>query len=115
MKMFVYGTLRQGQTAHHLLAGARLIATAWTEPEYTLLDMGTFPALVSGGETAVLGEIYEVDADVLATLDRYEDAPHLYRRVLVAIEGHEAFVYLLRAENGANRPKLWHGDWCRRS
>jgi gamma-glutamylcyclotransferase (GGCT)/AIG2-like uncharacterized protein YtfP len=115
MKVFVYGTLRRGQTAHHLLAGVRFIGTAWTEREYTLLDMGSYPALVSGGETAVLGEIYEVDADVLAELDRYEDAPGLYRRVLTAIGGHEVFVYLLRAEHASNRPKLRHGDWCGRS
>jgi gamma-glutamylaminecyclotransferase len=115
MKVFVYGTLRRGQTAHHLLRGARFIDTARTEPEYTLLDMGTYPALVSGGETAVLGEIYEIEADALAELDRYEDAPRLYRRVLTPIGGHEVFVYLLCAEPGSNWPKLPHGDWCGRS
>ena len=115
MKVFVYGTLRQGQSAHHLLAGARFVGTARTPPEYTLLDMGTYPALISGGDTAVLGEIYEVNADVLAALDRYEDAPHLYRRVLTTIGTHEVFVYLLGAEHGSNRPKLRSGDWCGRS
>ena len=115
MKVFVYGTLRRGQTAHHLLAGARFIGTAWTERKYTLLDMGTYPALVSGGETAVLGEIYEIDAGALAELDRYEGAPDLYQRVLTTIGAHEVFVYLLCAEHGSNRPKLRHGDWCGRS
>jgi gamma-glutamylcyclotransferase (GGCT)/AIG2-like uncharacterized protein YtfP len=115
MKLFVYGTLRRGQTAHHLLADARFIATAWTEREYTLLDMGTYPALVPGGDTAVLGEIYELDAQALMELDRYEDAPDLYRRVLTTIGDHEVFVYLLGAEHASNRPKLRDGDWCGRS
>jgi gamma-glutamylcyclotransferase (GGCT)/AIG2-like uncharacterized protein YtfP len=112
MKVFVYGTLRQGQTAHHLLAGARFIGAAWTAPEYTLLDMGTYPALVAGGQTAVLGEIYEIESEAIAELDRYEDAPELYRRELSTIGGHEVFVYLLRAEHALNRPRLPHGDWC---
>ena len=114
MKLFVYGTLRRGQSAHALLKGAPLLGEARTEPRFTLVDMGGYPALIEGGDTAVLGEIYEISADLLTELDRYEEAPQLYRRVAIRIAGHDAVTYTLPAQHAQGRPPVPTGDWSPR-
>lgn len=114
MKLFVYGTLRRGEAGHALLAGAQALGTAWTEPAFTLVDLGEYPAVVEGGTTAVAGELYEVDELTLVELDRYEDVPELYLRVEREIGGHRAFVYVLRPEHARDRPAIASGDWARR-
>ncbi len=76
--LFAYGTLMRGEPAHDLLGDARWLGAADTEPAFTLLDMGDYPALLEGGTTRVAGEIYEIDASLLEALDRYEEAPEVY-------------------------------------
>jgi gamma-glutamylcyclotransferase (GGCT)/AIG2-like uncharacterized protein YtfP len=114
MKLFVYGTLREGEPAHSLLRGAPLVARVTTEPAFTLVDMGEYPALVEAGESAVVGEVYAIDAELLPELDRYEDAPELYQRVSRVIAGHEVWVYVLPAAHARGRPAIASGDWRRR-
>ncbi len=72
--VFVYGTLKKGERAHHKMEGSKFIATAELQPEYKLLDCGRFPALVkaSNGTNYVPGEIYEVTKSVLKSLHEYE-------------------------------------------
>src|SRR4051812_31813997 len=111
MRLFVYGTLRRGGAAHELLGNARLIDSVWTEPRYTLLDMGGYPALVEQGTGSVRGEIYEFDAARLQELDRYEDCPGLYLRAERVIAGHHVLVYLLPIERGGGRAVLTSGDF----
>lgn len=110
--LFVYGTLMRGQTAHALLGPtARFIAEARTEPRFTLLDMGQYPALVEGGTTAVHGELFEIDADLLEALDRYEDVPELYARRPVEVAGHSAIAYVLHPELAGGVGVIASGDW----
>ncbi len=95
-KVFVYGTLRQGGYNHHLLAHATYHGMARTPPIYDLIDLGPFPAMTPGGSTAVVGEVYEVDAKTLAALDHLEGHPHLYWREEISLEdGENAFAYLI--------------------
>jgi gamma-glutamylcyclotransferase (GGCT)/AIG2-like uncharacterized protein YtfP len=94
------------------LGNATFIAATWTDPFFTLVDMGGFPALVEGGTTAVLGEIYDIAPENLIELDRYEDTPKLYQRVARTIAGHEVQVYLMPARCAEGRPQLLNGDWC---
>ena len=116
MKVFAYGTLMRGEPAHALLGDAKLLGECRTEPGYTLVLLDGYPGLVEGGETAVVGEIYELPDDEarLRELDRYEDAPELYTRVLRTIGGHETWVYLLRQGHAQGRPVIASGDWRRR-
>jgi gamma-glutamylcyclotransferase (GGCT)/AIG2-like uncharacterized protein YtfP len=111
MRLFVYGTLRRGEVGHALLGGARLLGEATTEPAFTLLDMGEYPAIVEGGTTAVAGELYEVGEAVLRELDRYEDVPELYLRVERAIAGEPAVIYVLRPEHARGYAAIASGDW----
>jgi gamma-glutamylcyclotransferase (GGCT)/AIG2-like uncharacterized protein YtfP len=112
-KLFVYGSLLQGEAAHFRLRGARLIARARTDAAFTLVDMGAYPALVEAGDTAVAGEIYAVDEALLAELDEYEEAPAVYQRRELRVDGHDVVTYVLPERLAAGRPVIASGDWRR--
>lgn len=110
--LFIYGTLLPGESNHPLLAAARPLGPAWTPPEYELLDLDGFPALVAGGRSRVAGELFAVDARTLAAVDELEDHPRYYRRTWIALErGRRAFAYLLPRSLAAGWPRIPGGDW----
>lgn len=112
VRVFVYGTLLAGEPNHRVLGGAKLVADARTEPAFELRDLGPFPGLVRGGQHAVLGEVYEVDAPTLAALDRLEGHPRFYRRARIALEdGAIVETYLLTPEQVEGRPVIASGNW----
>jgi gamma-glutamylcyclotransferase (GGCT)/AIG2-like uncharacterized protein YtfP len=112
IRIFVYGTLLAGEPNHRLLTDARLIAEARTKPAFELRDLGAFPGLERGGEHAVAGEVYEVDAATLAALDRLEGHPRFYRRTRIALEdGAAVETYLLAPEQVEGRPVIHSGSW----
>jgi gamma-glutamylcyclotransferase (GGCT)/AIG2-like uncharacterized protein YtfP len=111
-RVFVYGTLLRGEGNHRLLARARLLREARTEATFELRDLGAFPGLVRGGAHAVAGEVYEVDADTLAALDRLEGHPRFYRRTLIALaDGERVEAYLLAPEQVDGCPVIASGSW----
>lgn len=109
-RVFVYGTLLAGEVNHGLLAGARLLGPYRTAPRFRLLQLGAYPGLIAGGATAVVGEVYALAAGGLAALDRLEDYPRCYDRVLIPTPWGQAWVYLYRGRT-ADRPLIAGGDW----
>jgi gamma-glutamylcyclotransferase (GGCT)/AIG2-like uncharacterized protein YtfP len=111
----VYGSLLSGLGNHAVLEGAQRLATGKpirTAPKYRLYSLGSFPGLVEGGTTAVLGELYVVDAATLARLDRLEGHPHFYERSWVSLNtGLRVQSYLLRAERVWSEVEVVSGDW----
>lgn len=92
MKIFVYGTLRQGEKNAYLLNKATcLFKNAWVEG--SLHDTGCgYPAMFlqdnHNTSKKVYGEIYDVDRDMLSVIDGLEGyvsgrADNLYERVAV--------------------------------
>ena len=113
--VFVYGTLLRGERNHQLLAEARFVCEAVTGPGFELADLGTFPAMLSGRGSGVTGEVFAVDSQTLATLDRLERHPHFYRRTRVTlVNGRSADAYVLQTEHAHGRPRIPSGDWRRR-
>ena len=111
-QIFVYGSLRSGGINHSLLGSSTLVRRARTESRFELVSLGPFPALVRGGETAVVGEVYEVDRRTLAELDALEGCPDFYRRERVRLDDGEAVLaYLLAHEQVENMPRIPDGDW----
>jgi gamma-glutamylcyclotransferase (GGCT)/AIG2-like uncharacterized protein YtfP/lysophospholipase L1-like esterase len=98
-KLFVYGTLMQGQCRAHVLREQKRLCSARTEARYLLYDTGTFPAMVTAESgVPVEGEVWEVTADCLRILDGIEGAPDLYTRETVhlqppAPQGVQAYLY----------------------
>jgi gamma-glutamylaminecyclotransferase len=112
VRLFVYGTLLSGEGNHRVLRGARLLGMRRTEPRYTLVSLGAFPALLQGGTSSIAGEVYEVDDATLAAVDRLEGHPHLYRRTAVSLLGGERVDgYVLARARRDRPPVIKSGDW----
>jgi gamma-glutamylcyclotransferase (GGCT)/AIG2-like uncharacterized protein YtfP len=109
--VFVYGTLLRGEPNHRKMSGARFVREARTEPAFTLVDLGPFPALREGGATVVVGELYEVSDAKLAELDLFEGVPRLYERVLVRLEDGEVVNAYVQRGAFRTRDVIASGDW----
>lgn len=90
MRVFVYGTLKQGLHNHHYLIDQQYLGPA-TLPDYTLYAVtpwypGILPA-EPGRKSQVDGELYDVDASCVARLDHLEDngATYLRREVTLTL------------------------------
>jgi gamma-glutamylaminecyclotransferase len=86
--LFVYGTLKRGQSANHLLGDAEFVRSAATLPVYQLLDLGTHPGMVesNGPGIAISGELWRISPEVIPALDAYEGAPTEYGRRPIRIQ-----------------------------
>jgi gamma-glutamylaminecyclotransferase len=110
--IFTYGTLMRDEINHRLLATARFVAEAHTEPCFELFDLGHFPAMSAGGQTVVRGEVYAVDDQTLVRLDRLEGHPTLYQRTPLRLaDGQEVQTYLMNDARMRRRPVIASGDW----
>jgi gamma-glutamylaminecyclotransferase len=110
--IFTYGTLMRGEINHGLLATARFAAEAQTEPCFELFDLGHFPAMSTGGQTVVRGEVYAVDDQTLVRLDRLEGHPEFYQRTPIRLaDGQEVETYLMDDARMRRGPAISSGDW----
>jgi gamma-glutamylcyclotransferase (GGCT)/AIG2-like uncharacterized protein YtfP len=113
MRVFVYGTLMRDEPNHPRLAGARFVGSAETVAQYTLLDLGPYPALAIGGDCAVRGELFEVEEEELAALDAFEGDEFV--RAEVALRGGGTAQAWLAATTPRDVRAIRSGDWRRRS
>lgn len=110
--VFVYGSLLSGENHHSFLGGAKPLGEAMTEPVFSLVDFGDFAALIPDGQTAVHGELYDVDPGLLARLDELEDHPDYLRRTNIRLEdGREVIAYLLSSQSALGQPRIECGNW----
>ncbi len=108
--VFVYGTLRRGQRNHYMLYSSAFVAAHVTEPRFTMLDLGSYPGVVPGGDCAISGELYRITAATLAELDELEDYPLRYGRAALTTEFGRAWIYLYRYRSAQKRV-IASGDW----
>jgi gamma-glutamylaminecyclotransferase len=86
--IFVYGTLKRGGSNHAFLRRQNYVGDARTAPGYVLYSLGDYPGMVRApGDTAgVTGELWSIDDDCLAELDRLEGLDEgLYSRIDVLL------------------------------
>ena len=112
-KVFVYGTLRRGESHAQLLREATFLGRYITEPKFTLCDLDEYPAVISWGTTQISGEVYEISDALLQAIDAYEEYPELFSRRQIRTTFGDAWIYLMRAPP-ALTCVIGHGDWCRR-
>ncbi len=95
MKLFVYGTLRRGESAARLMRGAAFLTEAAIRAKK--IEREGFPGLVAGDDT-VPGELYEVPEPRFRQLDHYEGPGYERRQseVASATGPVTAWVYWLR-------------------
>ena len=90
--LFVYGSLRQGCIAHHLLQGCHRLSDGVLAGS-ELIDHAGYPML-QAGRGDVKGEVYRVDASQWPALDAWEEAPQVYERVKHRlVDGRLVWVY----------------------
>lgn len=111
--MFVYGTLKRKHPNHGALDGATFLGRAYLEGPYHMVNLGWFPGVVqAGGDTGkVYGEVYEIDTDILYTLDMIEGHPNFYRRVKVETPWKKAWIYTLPEAYLDKHPRVEGGMW----
>lgn len=90
--LFCYGTLKKGHTRHRVISEQRYLGTATLKPNYKMVYLGGFPALVpalEGEGNKIRGELYEVDDSCLAQVDKVEGVDHgLFSRQPLELESH---------------------------
>lgn len=94
MLVFVYGSLKRGFPLNSILATSTFRGVV-PLTGFTLHSAGAFPYMVPCVHGHVLGELYDVDKQTLARLDRAEQEGTLYvRRVVGEYKGKEVYSYL---------------------
>jgi len=103
--VFVYGTLKRGQGNHGILHNkSEFVAHARIGNEFTAYSKGIgYPFMAEVAGIGCVGEVYQVNDEVLANLDRLEGHPGYYERKVrpvVCGDGTEvlAWVYLMGNE-----------------
>jgi gamma-glutamylcyclotransferase (GGCT)/AIG2-like uncharacterized protein YtfP len=109
--LFVYGTLLRDEPNHLRLSDAFFVRSTQTRPQYELVDLGGYPALLEGGDNTIRGEIYEVDATLLEQLDAFEEVPHLYERKPIELIDGAVEAYVMPRERASGAPRIEDGDW----
>lgn len=114
-KVFAYGSLLPGERDEAVLKSAVHLGQATTVPRYRLVDLGAYPALITTGHHAIVGELFEVDVETLRTADRVKELGRLFSREMIELDdGRTAEAYTMSEALVRGRRRLRTGDWRRR-
>jgi gamma-glutamylcyclotransferase (GGCT)/AIG2-like uncharacterized protein YtfP len=85
-KLFVYGTLQDGQSRNIILKGLRYEkATLFNYKKVISSSLG-FPFIVRDDSSNVKGEVYyDIDESIISEIDRIEGEGELYHRIVVKV------------------------------
>ena len=113
--VLVYGTLRRG--------GARAMSIRFPNSKFiadakvsgSLYDLGAFPGfLLNESNSLVIGEVYEVDDEILNELDDIEASRYYWRKqVEISVGTHRriCWIYEPNPEFYSPRTLITSGDW----
>lgn len=111
----IYGTLRQGQPNASLMSGAKFLGMDHL-PEFSLFNVGAFPAAVESVEGVLTVEVYQITESVLRRLDQLEgfnptnrEGSYFVRKQVSTAYG-KAWLYLFN-RSLKMKPKIASGDW----
>ena len=91
-RLFVYGSLKAGGSAHHLLQkDFAEVEGVLNQVELTVHD--GYPMLRSGS-AQLRGEVYRIHESLWPALDAWEEVPRVYsRRRRTLLDGRDVWVY----------------------
>jgi gamma-glutamylcyclotransferase (GGCT)/AIG2-like uncharacterized protein YtfP len=115
--VFVYGTLRRG--------GAGAMSTRFPDAKFiadakvsgSLYDLGAYPGLLlDESNSSVIGEVYEVDDELLNELDEFEaSSDYLRKQVEISLgtQRRTCWIYVPedKPEFHSQRALIASGDW----
>jgi gamma-glutamylcyclotransferase (GGCT)/AIG2-like uncharacterized protein YtfP len=120
--VFVYGTLRKGESNANFLNHAECVEECCTIVGQ-LYDTGYgYPALFKEkGALPVKGELYKVTSEQLKRLDRLEGYEagalnNLYERVVEKIatpDGEKQGIVYMMMKKSKHYKRIEHNDWCK--
>ena len=91
-RLFVYGSLKAGGSAHQLVLGA-LAEAGGALDQVDLIEFDGYPML-RAGFTQVEGEVYRIPDSLWLALDAWEEVPRVNQRCRrELIDGREVWVY----------------------
>jgi len=113
--VFVYGTLRRG--------GARTMSIGFPDSKFiadanvsgSLYDPGAYPGLLlNESNSLVIGEVYEVDDEILKELDEFEASSYYWRKqveISLGTDRKVCWIYEPDPEFYSLRTLITSGDW----
>ena len=113
--VFVYGTLRSGGAGAMFIRfpNSKFIADA--KVSGSLYDLGAYPGLLlNESNSLVIGEVYEVDDELLNKLDEFEASSNYWRKQVEISLGPDRKVcstYEPNPEFYSLRTLISSGDW----
>ena len=120
----VYGTLRIGENANNKLKECKFISKTEENLPFKMLDLGSFPALVSSSENkTIVLETYKIPENkpyIKKNIDSYEgyheNGDGLYDKQLIKLKsGIESCIYYMKSEKKLHYSKeIISGDWKNR-
>ncbi|MCU0447124.1 MAG: gamma-glutamylcyclotransferase [Microscillaceae bacterium] len=112
-RLFVYGTLRWGQSNHHLLHTAQLLRFEVKIMGYEIRNNQFYPYAFVNPEASIVGEIYEVSNALLDNeLDTLEGTAEGYY-LRFWDEEHQFYIYLKGKDDREKYPLIESGDWLK--
>lgn len=118
-RVFVYGTLRRGESNHPYLHGQSYLGPAVTGPGYRLYHLDGYPGLAveAAAPGGICGEVWAVTGPILRRLDVLEGLREgLYTRGPVRLESpfdHGEILTYFYARDVRDRPDAGR-DWRQR-
>jgi gamma-glutamylcyclotransferase (GGCT)/AIG2-like uncharacterized protein YtfP len=119
--VFVYGTLRRSQRndIYRYQPAPRFVTAASISG--TLYHLGAYPGVVLGGLTQVVGEVYEIEAELERQLDVLEgitpkaDDEYFKREITILVNGQSqrCLVYEINPAFTAGKVVIASGDWVK--
>ena len=113
--VFVYGTLRRGSARAMSIRfpNSKFIADAKVSGK--LYDLGAYPGLLlDESDSLVIGEVYEVDDEILAELDDFEASSEYWRKqVEVSLGTQQRTCWTYEPDPAIHSPHtlITSGDW----
>lgn len=114
-KVFVYGTLMRGEGNHDYLNNSTCLSKATAEG-YDMYDVGWYPAIIPG-DNLIIGELYQVPKDDMASIDMLEGEGHLYFKKCEIVTDSEgkttfAFIYLYLGDcSSLKKIASWNNEY----
>ena len=107
-KVFVYGTLMNGEDNHHFLENSTCLGKAAIEG-YDMYNVGGYYPAIIPGNSRIIGELYEVPENDMASIDMLEGEGSLYIRKCEITTGNEmAYIYeYARDTEGLEKIDSW--------
>jgi gamma-glutamylcyclotransferase (GGCT)/AIG2-like uncharacterized protein YtfP len=113
--VFVYGTLRRDSARAMSIRFPNSKFIAEANISGSLYDLGAFPGLLlNDSNSLVMGEVYEVDDEILKHLDDFEASSNYCRKqveVALGAERRRCWVYEPNPEFYSLRSLITSGDW----